>query len=54
MKRFVAYFPYRNSWGDRVNVVSEINECAKRENLTIITIAPNDYGIYVLFEKGGE
>ena len=54
MKRFVYYVPNYDGWGDRIDVVSKINEYAEENNLTIVTISPIDHGIYVVFEKGGE
>lgn len=54
MKRFVDFVPKFDVWGDRVRIEDAINEIANDHDLTIITIAPTDGGVYVVFERNGE
>lgn len=51
MARFVRHF---FEWQGDGLIEDQINNYAKRNNLTIITIAPlYQNGMYVLFEEGG-
>lgn len=54
MKRFVGFLPYFDTWGDRICIEDKINEIANDNDLTIITIAPTDDGVYVVFERGAD
>lgn len=52
MKRFVGFVPKFDVWGDEICIEDQINEIANDNDLTIITIAPTDDGVYVVFERG--
>lgn len=52
MKRFVEFVSKFDVRGNKICIEDKINETANDYDLTIITVAPAEGGVYVVFERG--